>query len=1117
MKNNKTKKTFSKLLVTTFIGMALYIAPVNALNIKESVDTDIENGSYVIGITRFTPDQIMTAARVSKATANDMIYNANTPDYEGADIYYYLFGTWYKIDENNQYNEVTNTTELATLNTRDIFYVNNVEKKISINYRMSNQSAALTYDTIPSTKAKYVEYVNGVITVPSTISNIKVLENGTEMQTYNRVDGTESVYNPVNLGSIGRDDKNTGGALNVTSTSNSLTFDGNIAWYGKNANRTTPGNMIGFKFTAPAGYTVTDLANTTVKLNGEVIAWRDKSDKESLELTTIIDRVDSTNGNTFDIEVTWAPGVVQNFQVKVTNTSTLAPAELGTISTTNGSLTGDTLTITGEVAWNGKKQVTISAPNVYSASTLTATKVIVDGKEYAWSEIASGTTANVELLLKENKTPTIKVVWNEENEQEFKIDATSITYAEMPKGDIFGNDPNTTSTKKGNTITFTGNDIPYNVFAGDKGGNQIKVRLQNTAYDYTNGKTFKAIINDYLGETTVENLDNVNNSVMVTFTKDFREATIQVVWEDGNIQDFNVEVGDYATFMDVPYGTINHNRTNKYGDADWDNFSEEAQENMVGLLSNNTYIKDTIIFYGDISYWRAENGLKAGNRVAVKIEPNAYFQDKLSGISVKYINEAGVEVTEPWGNETSYTYTPLVSKDKPVTIEVIWATEGNKSFSQVFTIKVKNEDIPGVKYDAILYSAPSAKLTPIENSDYTTAVDGNKVTITGNVPYSKATDAIQAGSLVRVGLSLDGMYYTDAEIKAAKVVETVGNEEVYNGTFENWNKYSNTWIVALNNSKTAKLEITWEDGNVQTIELDATSATVEAAPRATITTRANDDYSAVINGNDITITGKVPYITEGGATGNLVYVKVDPSSMTAYTEDEIAAAKVSLKAGTNEVNDITWNDFKALNEGAWLVPFVYGVNTATMTIAWENGNTQVITITVAPDAILETKAENIEIDDIDVTIGEPYTIMPTLTPDYATNSIEYTILTETTAITIENGVITANEYSSTPISVQAQIDDLTITFNVNTVYKDIEIKNVDVTTTDTTGVKITLLTPQIEGGSGNFKYTLLKGIDVIATSNDGNPISVTSIEEGTYTIRVEDKISGAIKDTSVTI
>ena len=101
------------LLLFTFVT---FISSINATTIKETlVEGDgystIGNNSIVIGVTKFEEGVIITGARATKAGSDDTIMylkeNGSLDGYEAPTIYYYLYGTWYAFDKENNISVVS--------------------------------------------------------------------------------------------------------------------------------------------------------------------------------------------------------------------------------------------------------------------------------------------------------------------------------------------------------------------------------------------------------------------------------------------------------------------------------------------------------------------------------------------------------------------------------------------------------------------------------------------------------------------------------------------------------------------------------------------------------------------------------------------------------------------------------------------------------------------------------------------------------------------------------------------------------------------------------------------------------------------------------------------------
>ena len=177
-------KKVLKLLVILFV-FVLNSSITDASTIRETVDKNdsyatIENGTTIIGITKFESDVIITAARSSIATYNDVMFNYGKENYKGVKIYYYLLGKWYEIDEDNNVavldsDDASEKAIIDSLNSRDIYYVNNVEKKISIAYDFNGGNTyELAFKSSDEERANEIVYTDGKILAPATLSGFDV-------------------------------------------------------------------------------------------------------------------------------------------------------------------------------------------------------------------------------------------------------------------------------------------------------------------------------------------------------------------------------------------------------------------------------------------------------------------------------------------------------------------------------------------------------------------------------------------------------------------------------------------------------------------------------------------------------------------------------------------------------------------------------------------------------------------------------------------------------------------------------------------------------------------------------------------------------------------------------
>ena len=94
----------------------------------------IERNSTIVGKTKFTPDQIVTARKIAKAGADyARLYNINRSEYlnyyESPNIYIYYgeVGGWYVLDDDNN---ATYVEDVEELNNQEIYFVNDKVKGI---------------------------------------------------------------------------------------------------------------------------------------------------------------------------------------------------------------------------------------------------------------------------------------------------------------------------------------------------------------------------------------------------------------------------------------------------------------------------------------------------------------------------------------------------------------------------------------------------------------------------------------------------------------------------------------------------------------------------------------------------------------------------------------------------------------------------------------------------------------------------------------------------------------------------------------------------------------------------------------------------------------------------
>lgn len=169
------KKKSKYLLTGLFLFFALSTT-LSAATIKETTvngdgyDT-INNGDIIIGITRFEGSTIVTGSKVAKASTNDSVHflkeNGSLDNYQSPVIYVYAgVGGWFSLDDDNNASIVSDTNLIEKLENANIYYVDNIEKKLEIELKDINVD--------DSTLPKGVTLKDGKLLVNATIDSFEV-------------------------------------------------------------------------------------------------------------------------------------------------------------------------------------------------------------------------------------------------------------------------------------------------------------------------------------------------------------------------------------------------------------------------------------------------------------------------------------------------------------------------------------------------------------------------------------------------------------------------------------------------------------------------------------------------------------------------------------------------------------------------------------------------------------------------------------------------------------------------------------------------------------------------------------------------------------------------------
>ena len=535
-------------------------------------------------------------------------------------------------------------------------------------------------------------------------------------------------------GTIGKGDS-TGGDLTYTldeANHNKIIIDGNIAWYGADANAQNgrpAGNYASVKITAPVEYDETFLNGTTkVKIdNRPEYTWD--------YLTSLEPGVDDTTFTYYPVfneetrshtvTVTWETGNVQVFTIELADTATLEAAPQGTIG--KGDSTGGDLTYTldeanhnkiiidGNIAWygadanaqNGRPagnyaSVKITAPVEYDETFLNGTtKVKIDNRpEYTWDYLTSlepgvddTTFTYYPVFNEETRSHTVTVTWETGNVQVFTIelaDTATLQEPQVPQGTI---------TQGHETIG--GADIEYNISGNvvtiggkvkwsstatpliSRAGNYAVVRVTAPAdydYDFLSTNTKIKVNNSGLDIDWYQNSGTSNQNLWMEdgtsfiyysrFDEDTSEHTLTVTWEEGNVQVFTINLAEGVTLEAAPKGTI------------------ETADGLDYTIYGDT----TIRISGEIP-WYEENafgvGSPAGNYVSLKIiapDIDIYTTEFLN-TNTKYYRDGNYNDMKQWNELGTFMiyYQKYSSTTEDHHVVVDWEWGNSQHFWIVLT------------------------------------------------------------------------------------------------------------------------------------------------------------------------------------------------------------------------------------------------------------------------------------------------------------------------------------------------------------------------------------------------------------------------------------------------
>lgn len=885
------------LLGSALVAAAFVTLNVDAVTIKETTNTTdkydtISDGAFIIGATKFE-GVTLTAARVSKATYNEValkgLANADT------NVYYMLVGDWYAFDDEGAINVVTKNETLNKLNNADIYFVNNKEKLLEIAYDVDFDTTKKDL-VIKTNKVhggatsvdKDAMFTNGKLLIPATAMDVEVYlkdKTATDVSPTDLIDAFEKTDDKKNestfeltqsktKGTIAWDAASTGAIagtqLSVSVADNTVKFVGTLKYYKVGAvnGNTVAGNFVGVTVSQPTGYTSPDAGvYPRYKLDDEksTTKFADAALPQTFYLPVTATKKTTT------ITVDWSAEYSQVFTVDATG------ADLEAVPA-------------GTIAWNAAK-----------TGQKTETK---DGKTTILNELAGTVSGNT-------LTFAGTVAWYEAGA--VHADAGNYVAATLTA-------PTAYSATSAKYVIVADNKVYNN--ATHEAGKEIVEKVQE-------GKEAKQT-------TLAAALDagtafTKTTDIALLLSKNVKSYTVYVQWEKGNVQTFVVN-GSNVTLEAATYA----------GTIAWDSANTGAR---VGKVLTATVSGETIRFAsteatGGIAYDNTQT--TAGNYVGVTITAPKNLLDKNAAISSGTTDTTTVKVKvngaeHNWiikeDDATTASHDVLVNvTEGNADVVVTWET-GNK---QTFTVDVTA---------ATLQAAPAGEIEYLAGAgaDQANTVTGNTLVITkgkiawtptqGNVIDVQIAAPTASTATYNVVINRDtDKYETFADAASSPIVFTSGVADFNN--------------VQLKNGK-ATIEVEWKLGNVQTFVIDATAATIEAAPQGVIAAEENTAKTSVVSsvsGNTLTFSG---IVANNGADHNVsaavavpeAYSSANPSiKLTVVDKDGNKDTSVVSKS-TGGFSWVTATSKKP----AYLV-YTYDANKDTdyveFAVTWEAANVQ---------------------------------------------------------------------------------------------------------------------------------------------------------------------------------
>lgn len=581
-------KIIKKLSVMTFVVLIgfIFMINTNALTIKESTDpTDklntISEGSFVIGLTKFNSNSVVTARLAGNAT---IAYNEFHSSYVEVPVYVYQLKDWYEIDGSNNVTPVEDEGILEDLQKPAIYYVDGKEKMIELPFLNElEEKFEYVFKTNENKNVKAV--INGdKISIPATTKSLKVIAKKDDIETTLSTFELKDAEFKSNfiIGTIaGAESANT-----FTVDNNDITVLGkDIKWVnhdGSLQNGRKAGNYIAVKITAPKEYDQAFLLeNTTVSFNGKTpTKWGNVIFGIEDVYFTLWQKVELDN-NGYTVTINWEKGNTQTFNIYLDEATTLEEAPKGKVSSSNSDyiVEGNTITLNGNLNFhlansellNGRStgfygsKIIFTAPegDLYTEGYLkTKAKVTIDNRDpYNWETVATEAAEKTHFgywpKFNENeKEHTVTIEWEPGNVQVFKI----VLSEDIEFEDISGKYEvltNNGTLRENDTANFTGNITWYEAdksVGRNVAGNRVGVKI--TAPEKINTEETKVKI----GETTYNwvNIQDGNGSYFewwpLISNANAQTLTAVITWAKGITQTFTINLNDITLEVNPEIG-----------------------------------------------------------------------------------------------------------------------------------------------------------------------------------------------------------------------------------------------------------------------------------------------------------------------------------------------------------------------------------------------------------------------------------------------------------------------------------------------------------------------------------------------------------------------------------